>query len=35
MDTAIVLFTRDLRQTPWQLPARERPGYPGPMVELS
>jgi len=22
-------------QTPWQLPARERPGYPGPMVELS
>ena len=22
-------------RTPWQLPARERPGYPGPIVELS
>jgi deoxyribodipyrimidine photo-lyase len=22
-------------QTPWQLPAGERPGYPGPVVELS
>jgi deoxyribodipyrimidine photo-lyase len=22
-------------QTPWKLPARDRPGYPGPLVELS
>jgi len=60
MDTAIVLFTRDLRlrfdrdgkyvrryvpelvgldaariQTPWRQPARERPGYPDPIVEPS